>query len=272
MSPPSSRTSPSSTTTSVDGWRTGARGDGNKTSGVDESRTTLGQIVVSLFRKTGGSGLSLDMDAEESNVGIMEVVRRRIQRDGDYARLQRRLDDLAAERYAEWVVGFTDGTLPIETLLLVAVELIEDELTDRERKFEELYETCDTIKSECNRLHAERVVARRVTPVKAFGKNKQGRMYVSQNDASNQMALNKTTSERLWPTTKFLSFDGVWKLFDIVNPHPFAKFVMSQVTVPDCFAGTMGEYYCKKALPMVWAKLSTLRSNFVVNCGKQFKR
>jgi len=103
------------------------------------------------------------------------------------------------------------------------------------------------------------------------GKNKQTFVAADSSHLSNIHQLKTCTIQTIWPQNKLLNFNGRWTRYDTEGPHSFADYVMKQVVIPQTFSGSANDYYVDVALPVVAAKLSSMRGNFVTKCSKSFK-
>ena len=105
------------------------------------------------------------------------------------------------------------------------------------------------------------------------GRNKMGTWTTDPEDESNCEALKLYTKHSIWPNNKFLHFAGTWTQYNenVKICHPFARIVMDQVSVPDTYLGSKGDYYREVALPIVNFKLSNLRGNFATKCQDAFR-
>jgi len=90
-------------------------------------------------------------------------------------------------------------------------------------------------------------------------------------DVSNGVQLRHLTTATIWPTHKFLFFQGPWTVYNVRTPHPFAKDVMDAVMLSPELDGFENDYYRDVALPVVSAKMCNLRGNMIGRCGVTFK-
>jgi hypothetical protein len=104
-----------------------------------------------------------------------------------------------------------------------------------------------------------------------FGKNKQTFWLTDPANVSNKKSLHRCTKDTIWAHNKFLHFMGQWTVYTPHAPHPFASHVMKHIQVPPALRGFESDYYSDFVLPVVSAKLSSLRGNFIKACGKAFK-
>lgn len=90
-------------------------------------------------------------------------------------------------------------------------------------------------------------------------------------DVSNSVQLRNLTTATIWPTHKFLFFQGPWTVYNVRKPHPFAQDVMDAVMLSPELEGFENDYYRNVALPVVSAKMCNLRGNMIGRCGVTFK-
>lgn len=102
---------------------------------------------------------------------------------------------------------------------------------------------------------------------KGRGRNKRNH-HQNATDLSNSLAVRLVTRNQIWPKHKLLNIKGNFKQYDPTKPHPFAKFMMRQVSVRD---GDEARYYEEEVLPEVSATLSICRNNTVKALKKAFK-
>lgn len=109
-----------------------------------------------------------------------------------------------------------------------------------------------------------------VSSMSGRGKNKMTLFNMPHEDVSNTVQLRNLTTAFIWPTNKFLFFQGAWTVYNAKTPHPFAKYVMDAVQLSPELEGFENDYYRDVALPIVSAKLSNLRGNMITRCGVTF--
>ncbi len=129
----------------------------------------------------------------------------------------------------------------------------------------------ELLKAEIECLRMQQAAGRGGSRGGGRGKNKQTMFNTDDADVSNKVSLHSGVAENIWPKFKFLRFTGNWQEYDMKHPHQFAKYVMRFVTIPQSHTGRDHKYYEEFVLPNVSGKLSTLRSNFVTSCGREFK-
>lgn len=105
-----------------------------------------------------------------------------------------------------------------------------------------------------------------------LGKNTQTHYRTAACNRTNKTALMNWVQDWLWPRYKLLFFKGRWTTYEAKKPHNFAAKVMTAVRMPKAFIGHEKEYYEQFALPVVNAKLSNMRGNYVTQCKNAFKR
>ena len=161
----------------------------------------------------------------------------------------------------------SNGSADVDTSPGVAQPPVNDIREDIARWYKRQWQTCQQDNARLRTLLDSRPP---VSSMSGRGKNKMTLFNMPHEDVSNTVQLRNLTTAFIWPTNKFLFFQGAWTVYNAKTPHPFAKYVMDAVQLSPDLEGFENDYYRDVALPIVSAKLSNLRGNMITRCGVTF--
>lgn len=160
-----------------------------------------------------------------------------------------------------------NGSADVDTSPGVVQPPVNDIREDIARWYKRQWQTCQQDNARLKKILDSRPTA---SSTRGRGKNKMTLYHMPHDDVSNSVQLRNLTTNTIWPSNKFLFFQGAWTVYDAKKPHPFAKYVMDAVQLSPELEGFENDYYRDVALPIVSAKLSNLRGNMITRCGVTF--
>lgn len=150
----------------------------------------------------------------------------------------------------------SNGSDDVDTSPRLAQPPGNDIQGDIARWYKRQWQACQQDNARLKTILDSRPPARRT---RGRGKNKMTLFHLPHDDVSNSVQLRNLTTNTIWPSNKFLFFQGAWTVYNAKKPHPFAKYVMDAVQLSPELEGFENDYYRDVALPIVSAKLSNLR-------------